>query len=169
MLVLTTSLLIAAGTSEVELKKALEFQYSQKLASLQNENKKLKSELENLKKSKVSCPAPAKTDESLALHLSPTTNEYQALYKEGLALAQLEKWDEALLTFESFVHRYPESDLADNAIYWMAQIYLQKNEIGLARAELERLLKFYPKGDRAKRAQARLLSLPGGEVTSREN
>ena len=46
---------------------------------------------------------------------------------------------------------------------------IQKNEFGLARAELERLIKTYPHGERAKRAQARLLSLPSLPREERSN
>ena len=39
---------------------------------------------------------------------------------------------------EDFVRKNPRSEWADHAIYWMAQIYIQKEEFGLAEAELQR-------------------------------
>ncbi len=94
---------------------------------------------------------------SVATKPSPRLrSEQQAYYSEALELIRQESWDEALVRMESFAHQYPESSFADNAIYWMGQIYLQKNERALARDEFKRILKLYPNGDRSERADAQI-------------
>jgi len=93
----------------------------------------------------------------LIFSLSPAKDKLERdQYHSALQAFREDRWDDGILLMENFVKTYSRSDLADNAIYWMAQGYLQKNEPGLARAELERIIKVYPKGDRAKRALARL-------------
>lgn len=93
----------------------------------------------------------------------------QKAYREALKDVQAENWNEALISMEAFVRGFATSELADNALYWMAQIYIEKGEFELARTELNRLLKSYPNGDRAKRARARLKSLPELRVERRNH
>ncbi len=85
---------------------------------------------------------------------SPT--EY---YHLALRAFREDRWDDGILMMEYFVNRFPKSDLADNAIYWIAEGYIQKNELGLARAELQRIIDLYPRSDRASRALAHLEKL----------
>lgn len=93
------------------------------------------------------------------------TSEERDLYHYALKALREDRWDDGILLMESFVHQFPTSEFADNAIYWIAQAYLQKNETGLARVELERIIKDYPRGDRAKRALARLQALESHSTT----
>lgn len=83
------------------------------------------------------------------------------LYAEGLRHIRNDQLDEALIVMENFAKSFPESELADNALYWMGEVYLQKNEISLARDEFSKVLRFYPKGDRFSRAQAQLAQIDG--------
>ncbi len=155
------------------LQKALEFQYKQKLAALEKENRELKQSLSKAKHSGSSCQISIshsdspKTVESENLdstygEISTTTEnvlQENQLYRRALREIQNESWNQALLTLEGFVHSYPASEMAPNAIYWMGQIYMEKSENGLARAEFSRLIQIYPKSERAQRALARLAML----------
>ncbi len=89
-------------------------------------------------------------------NLKRNAQEERKLYSQALKSIANESWDESLLRMEHFVRYFPTSDLADNAIYWMAQIYMRKNERGLAVAELQRLIRDYPSSDRSEQA-ARLM------------
>lgn len=89
-------------------------------------------------------------------NLKRNAQEERKLYSQALKTIAAESWDEALLRMEHFVRYFPTSDLADNAIYWMAQIYMRKSERGLAMAELQRLIRDYPSSDRSEQA-ARLM------------
>lgn len=145
-----------------DVAKALQFQYEEKLKSLETENSKLKNENEGLKKK-----------EPTKIHVrkpnSPSAEESARelkVYREALKDVQNENWNEAIVSMETFVRNFPESDLADHALYWIAEIYFQKGENELGMTELERLLQLYPKGTRARRARLRLAELRSNSLPS---
>lgn len=150
--------LITVEPDPQDIAKALEFQYQQQIQALQLENAKLQNELA----SKKVCPKV----ENKKTDVVESTARERKVYREALKDIQNENYNEAIVSMETFVRNFPKSDLADHAIYWMAQIYLQKGETDLARAELERLIRDYPHGRRVKRAKTRLKELartPAGE------
>lgn len=156
--------LVSAQDDPAEIARLLEYQYEQKLQGLKSENQSLKKQIQDLrnKPAEQSCePAsPKLTNESLSLPApSGSANEERELYRTALKSVQNEDWEDALLRMEHFVRYFPRSELADNAIYWMAEIYIRKDELGLAREELSRILRDYPKGDRARKAQKTLNQL----------
>lgn len=112
----------------------------------------------------IASPEPARQDvEALSRTIEQSYRQKKAtkdpheerkLYSEALRSIGAESWDEALLRMEHFVRYYPDSDLADNAIFWMAQIYLRKQERRLALAELNRLIRDYPSSERNEKAVA---------------
>ncbi|OGR85952.1 MAG: hypothetical protein A3A86_03150 [Elusimicrobia bacterium RIFCSPLOWO2_01_FULL_60_11] len=61
---------------------------------------------------------------------------YRAAYGDYLA----GKIDLALSGFEGFLERYPDSDLADDAQFYLADCYLQKKDYKAARAEFDKVL-----------------------------
>lgn len=142
-----------------DIARAFEFQYQQKLQELQLENAKLQNELA---KAKTACreneSIPQEDSQIPTAHPSEAARE-KKVYRQALRDIQEENFNEAIVSMETFVKSFPKSQLADHALYWIAQIYLQKNEPDLARAELERLIKLYPNGQRAPRARARLREL----------
>ena len=82
--------------------------------------------------------------------------------------------DQALSAYERVVQRYPDSSLADDALFQRAQIYLKtlKNRPAAARAARE-IMGRYKEGDMASRAQALVIELadvpdPGPEVRNDE-
>ena len=167
LLVCTSLLLISASDETAEMKKILELQYDQKISVLQNENAKLQTQVVNLKKelkerNSAIHEAHASSTEVKIKKISKAEKQEIAkkAYREALKDVDAEKWDDAIVSMEAYARNFPDSEFADHALYWIAQIYLQKNEIELARAELERLLQLYPNGNRAKRARARLQALP---------
>ncbi|MBN8555238.1 MAG: outer membrane protein assembly factor BamD [Deltaproteobacteria bacterium] len=168
MLLLCTSVfLIAVSDETAEMRNILELQYNQKVSALQNENVKLQTEMKNLKKELKERNASIEEHKGQPTEVKTkkiSKAEKQEIakkaYREALKDVDAERWDDAIVSMEAYARNFPESDFADHALYWIAQIYLQKNEIELARAELQRLLQLYPKGNRAKRARARLQGLP---------
>ncbi len=97
----------------------------------------------------------------LSLFAAPSSPEEDRLYRTALRAVQDENWDEALLRMEHFVKYFPRSDLADNAVFWMAQVYLQKSEVTLAHEEARRLIQNFPKSERLSEAQ-KILENSGG-------
>lgn len=162
-------------STEAEIQATRALQLEVEVQKLSAENKKLKAQVKELSKlvRNATCTLPEKTDATPQNDLLPTLkikaeklpapksqNEEKALYEKALNAVDSENWDEGLLRMEHFVKYFPTSAMADNAIFWMAQIYLQKNETELARAELQRLQQLYPKSDRSTQAKLILKDLP---------
>ncbi len=148
------------GPSPEDLRKALEFQYESKLLELRKELAKTQAELAELKKQSPQCSEPASGPRARRVSRK---KEMRAHYQNALRLMADENWQEALIQLESFAQQYADSELADNAIYLMAEIYLQKGEIRLAQAELQRLLRQYPKSDRKLESQSHLRRIEDGQ------
>lgn len=158
-------LLVSAPTETPDLAQVIEFQYKQKLEAAESENMRLRETIQKLQKTKSCSYASEASDKSSETSLAEKKNtvsespDDQKAYQTAFKEIQNENWNEAVVLMEAFVQQFPQSNLADNALFWIAQVYFQKNEKELARSELQRLLKFYPHGDRAKRAEAILLNL----------
>ena len=166
------------SSTELEVQATRAIQLETEVRKLSAENKKLKTQVKELSKlvKNATCTLndePNSTTKADVTDLLPTLkskvdklpapksqNEEKQLYETALKTVDSENWDEALLRMEHFVKHFPNSGFADNAIFWMAQIYLQKNETELARAELIRLEQLYPKGDRSAQAKLILKDLP---------
>ncbi|HEU5180887.1 MAG TPA: tol-pal system protein YbgF [Candidatus Polarisedimenticolia bacterium] len=54
----------------------------------------------------------------------------------------------ALAGFQEFLHRYPGSELADNAQFWIAESYYAQGDFTTAAERYDQVVKNYPKGDR---------------------
>lgn len=167
----------ALEPQSLEIEQARSTQLEEQIKKLKSENKTLKSQVKKLSKlikgATCTINESSPKTESSAENLLPTLkmkadsfpaprspNEEKQLYEKALKTIETENWDEALLRMEHFIKYFPQSSMADNAIFWMAQIYLQKNEPELARAELIRLDQLYPESERTQQAKLILKDLP---------
>jgi len=57
-------------------------------------------------------------------------------------------YDLALMGFEEFLRNYPDSELSDNAQYWIGECHYAKEEYQQAYDAFKRVLDVYPKGDK---------------------
>lgn len=55
---------------------------------------------------------------------------------------------QAVLDFEEIVNKYPKSDLADNAQYWIGEAYYTQKDYRQAIIEFQKVVNNYPKGDK---------------------
>ena len=65
-------------------------------------------------------------------------------YKKGYDLILDEKWDDAVKQFKNMIAKYPESQYADDANYWIAYAY-KSIDVDKARDQYKKFLKNYPK------------------------
>lgn len=94
--------------------------------------------------------------------LSADENE---LYDRAVNLILKEKrYDQAIPEFKSFLSRFPKSDYAPNAHYWLGLLLFNKQDWNDAKEHFNRVVSFYP--DSTKRADS-LLKL--GVIAQREN
>jgi len=57
-------------------------------------------------------------------------------------------YDLALMGFEEFLRNYPDSELSDNAQYWIGECHYAKEEYQPAYDAFKRVLDVFPKGDK---------------------
>ena len=87
------------------------------------------------------------------------------LYESGRDLYNNGKYEQALVSFKSFLDTYPKSDLADNAQYWMGECYMELKQYNYAFLEFGKVIKNYPDGNKVPHAMYRqaLAMLKNGE------
>ena len=83
----------------------------------------------------------------------------QGAYDVAYELLKQGRMDEALSGFESFAAGYPNSGLVPNAVYWMGEIYLVKNDQEAALAQFSRVAENYPAHPKAADAHYKLGTL----------
>ena len=54
----------------------------------------------------------------------------------------------AIAGFQEFLKKYPDSELSDNAQFWVAESYFSQGDYDTAAAQYDRVIQEHPKGDR---------------------
>ena len=77
--------------------------------------------------------------------------QIQADYDQAYAYLQPSRreYKKAIAAFKAFLKRYPGSDLADNALYWLGESYYVTQDNAQALKAFERVLSKYPQSDKA--------------------
>jgi tol-pal system protein YbgF len=73
-------------------------------------------------------------------------------YDNALKLFRSGQYDGARDEFKSYLERYPKTDLADNAQFWLGECYYAEKSYGEAIAAYEKTIKEYPKSDKVSSA-----------------
>lgn len=90
--------------------------------------------------------APVQT----AVEQGPSSAE--ELYGKTFELFRAGKFQEARAGFATYLERYPETDLADNAQFWLGESYYAEKRYREAIAAYEKTIKQYPKSDKVSSA-----------------
>jgi len=77
------------------------------------------------------------------------------LYELTLTRFKKEKYEEALSGFESFLKKFPRSDLADNAQFWVGECYMAIKQYERAILAYQDVIQQYPKGNKVPNAMLR--------------
>jgi tol-pal system protein YbgF len=88
------------------------------------------------------------------LALAKEAPEVQDEYRNGLRAFQAQQFDNAIQQFRSFQRKYPNSEMADDAQYWIGESYFNQKDYNRAILEFNDVLK-YRKGDRVPAALLR--------------
>ena len=82
---------------------------------------------------------------------TPTDIERQ--YKSAYEEYKRGELDKAARHFQDFVVQYPRTALTDDALYYLGDIYVQRQEYKVAAIQFERLLNYFPSSPHLKEAQ----------------
>ena len=77
------------------------------------------------------------------------------LYDISLASYREEKFEEAMDGFKDFLNKYPKSDYADNAQFWIGECYMSLKQHEEAILAYQEVIKKYPKGNKVPSALLR--------------
>ncbi|AEA33914.1 tetratricopeptide repeat protein [Hippea maritima] len=96
---------------------------------------------------------------SKKLHLPPTN--YKQVYKKALLYYKKKDFKQAELLFCKFINSYKNTDLYDNALYWLAYTYIHQNETGKAIKLLKEIIEQFPNGsvDKGGKTDAAIFAL----------
>ncbi|HVO31970.1 MAG TPA: tol-pal system protein YbgF [bacterium] len=97
----------------------------------------------------VPAPAPAKEK-------SGPKEDPMKLYQRAFADFQAKNFEESQLLFQQFVNENPAHEYADNAYYWMGEIYYTQGEYSLALDEFQKVPELYPGGNKVPDALLKL-------------
>ncbi|MFH1351069.1 MAG: tol-pal system protein YbgF [Pseudomonadota bacterium] len=77
------------------------------------------------------------------------------MYDSSLGLFKQEKYNDAMAGFQDFLKRYPKSDRADNAQFWIGECHMALKEYEQAVLAYQKVIKNYPKGNKIPNALLR--------------
>jgi len=101
----------------------------------------------------VQQPGPAAS--TPAVPAAPPKPKDVELYDNSLALYKAGKFEDALLGFRDFLKKYPKSDNADNAQFWIGESYFALRQYEQAILAYNDVIKHYPKGNKVPNALLR--------------
>lgn len=118
-------------------------------------------------------PAPAgRADEAPSEVISPAN---QVLYDRGYTLFHQGRFVDAEASFQRFLQANPESELADNAQYWIGECRYSRNDMKGALAAFRETIERFPKGNKVADAMLKagqcleaMGDIEGARVTYRE-
>jgi tol-pal system protein YbgF len=89
---------------------------------------------------------------------TPITEETAGLqadtvYKTAYADYVSGNYDLAVAGFKDFLHSFPQSDLADDALYWLGECYYAQKSYKAALDTFSQVVSQYPNGDRSRDAE----------------
>ncbi len=128
----------------------------QDVDNLTKQQEALSSQVRELQaKLGVATPAPAPPAATPAPSAAPSeegtqnlSSESSALYKKGFDLMTAAQYADARAAFADFIAKYPQSDLADNAQYWIGECWYSQKDFKEAAAAFGAVAEHFPFGNK---------------------
>jgi len=94
----------------------------------------------------ISSPAPVSATPAPVVLSSSISREEQAAYDKAnrLLISADRRYPEAIKAFQAFLKKYPNSKLAGNAQYWLAEAYYVSQKNTEALLEFSKVMQLYP-------------------------
>jgi tol-pal system protein YbgF len=74
------------------------------------------------------------------------SDEASAAYMQAFGLYSANNYGPAIDAFNSFLQKYPSSEYASNAQYWLGECYYTKSDLPKALDSFNKVVELYPKG-----------------------
>ncbi len=137
--------------SEEKSKSESKAREAERLAQ-EKETERLLAESTSKSGAKATPGAEGKKEKGAAAAKSETSSsakEDEGHYNEGIALFQEKKYKQAYAMFADFINKYPKSEKAANARFWLGDCYYNQNEHELAILEYQKVIADYPNHGKA--------------------
>jgi len=79
-------------------------------------------------------------------------SEGEILYGAAYATLKEGKYEKSRTEFQNFLKKYPDTELSDNAQFWIGESYFFEGKFEKAILEYEKVIKNYPEGDKVPQA-----------------
>ncbi len=99
---------------------------------------------QDLKASRATPAAPGSPGDAAPAATSDPETLYQTSYSDYLR----GNYDLAMLGFRQYLEAFPETDLADNAIYWIGECFYRQGKFVEAIGEYDKVLKQFARSDK---------------------
>lgn len=116
---------------------------SSQLKDKEAEWQKLKEEMAKAQEQRGGTTAGSSTEK-----LTGESQEARGAYEEAWRLLEQKDYRGAIARFREFLRKFPKSEFADNAQYWIAESYYAMKEFDQAILEFDAVRRKYPDGDK---------------------
>lgn len=116
-------------------------QLSQQIATTNQELRAFRTQAE--------AAAPREPAESSSPPSRPGPLDPEALYQQAYDDYLRGNYDLAIASFEEYLENFPNTDLADNATYWIGESHYRQEKFRQAIEQFERVLRRYPRSEKA--------------------
>jgi tol-pal system protein YbgF len=170
---LRTKILEERGKTFDEKNRTLEDQtkaLGEKIKGIEDRFKGLEEKITGLASKLTEVEKPPPTKEAPAEVKGVSTNVGD-LYKDAYETFQKGNVEGARRKFEAFLKQYPNTELSDNAQFWIGETYFLKKDFEKAILEYEKAIVKYPEGDKIPAAlfKQALAFLELGDKTNARN
>ncbi len=158
------------GRGIEEKNKVLEEKLEEKLKETGDRLKGLEGKMTELASKLTEVEKPPPTKETPA-EVKGTSTSVGDLYKDAYETFQKGNLEGARRKFEAFLKQYPNTELSDNAQFWIGETYYLKKDFEKAILEYEKAIAKYPEGDKIPAAlfKQALAFLELGDKTNARN
>ncbi|RMF19497.1 MAG: tol-pal system protein YbgF [Candidatus Dadabacteria bacterium] len=105
---------------------------------------------------RVAPPARTTPEAGGAQAQSDLPDDDRGIYQIAYAAMQQDDPDTAVRAFQKLLKKFPQSDLADNAHYWLGEIYAGLGDSATAEKHFHKILEEYPSGNKVPDAMYKL-------------
>lgn len=99
---------------------------------------------------------------------SNLSSQTASSYENGIQLMKDRNYEEAILNFAKFIKEYPQSDLADNAQYWIGECFYSEKKYKEAKETFEGVAEHFPFGNKVPDALFKIALCEGNLGNNKE-